>query len=260
MRLSTARRASVGVAVVFSLVPLTVARAEDAAVGEAVRVREMADVDQKTLDLAESAFLEGLSHYRAGRFDQAALSFQTAHVLTSHRDMLFNVARSRERMGDIPGAVEWYRAYLATKPADETAVIHRVQQLGAEPLPSAQSAKPSAAARAPLVTVEEGPGPWPWVAAGAGAAALLGGAFFGFQSLSAASVARDADVRTTAQKHKDEAESKALTADALFATSALAAATAAYLWLRADHTAANAGRVEVSVLPDGFTFGYGGRF
>jgi tetratricopeptide (TPR) repeat protein len=105
-----------------------------ASVAELTDIREIGALDQKTLDEAEATFFDGLGHYRAGRFEAAAQAFQKAHALTRHRDMLFNVARSRERMGDVPGAVEWYRAYLATQPADETAVIHKVRQLGAEPV------------------------------------------------------------------------------------------------------------------------------
>jgi tetratricopeptide (TPR) repeat protein len=244
---------------------LTVTHAAQAAPGAPVSVAELTDIreigalDQKTLDEAESVFFDGLGHYRAGRFEAAAQAFQKAHTLTRHRDMLFNVARSRERMGDIPGAVEWYRAYLATQPADETAVIHKVRQLGAEPVAQAPTV---VADEAPVEveTIERGPGPWPWIAAGVGVAALAGGAVMGFQALSEAQAARDAEIRRDAQKHKDTAESRALVADVCFGAAAAAAGTAVFLWWRADADSAGAGRIDVGVVPGGGAIGYTSRF
>ncbi|MCK6569567.1 tetratricopeptide repeat protein [Myxococcota bacterium] len=228
-------------------------------VAELTDIREIGALDQKTLDEAEAVFFDGLGHYRAGRFEAAAQAFQKAHALTRHRDMLFNVARSRERMGDIPGAVEWYRAYLATQPADETAVIHKVRQLGAEPVAQAPAAAPTEEP-VEVETIERGPGPWPWIAAGVGVAALAGGAVMGFQALGEAQSARDAEIRSTASKHKDTAESRALVADICFGTAALAAGTAVFLWWRADAEAAGAGRIDVGMIPGGGALGYSGRF
>lgn len=223
---------------------------------ELTDIREIGALDQKTLDQAESAFFDGLGHYRAGRYEQAAQAFQKAYSLSRHRDLLFNVAQSREKLGDVAGAVEWYRAYLATQPADETAVIHKVRQLGAEPV-AAAPAKPQAPEPVtPVETIEKGPGPWPWVAAGVGVAALAGGTVLGFQALSEASAARDADVRSKAKTHKDAAESKALIADMCFGAAAVAAGTAVFLWWRADSEAAGAGRIDVGYVPGGGSLGY----
>lgn len=229
-------------------------------VAELTDIREVEALDQKILDKAESAFFEGLGHYRAGKFDEAAQDFQTAYTLSRHRDMLFNVARSREKLGDVKGAVEWYRAYLATRPADETAVIHRVKQLGGEPAPAEPVKRASSDSVGPVETVEKGPGPWPWVAAGLSLAAVAGGTVFGFQALGEASDARDADLRSVAVKHKDAADSKALIADVCFGTAAVAAGAAVFLWWRADSEAATAGSIEVGWLPGGGALGYQGRF
>jgi len=243
----------------FSSGAIAAPAAPGANVAESTNIREMGALDQKTLDEAEAVFFDGLGHYRAGRFEAAAQAFQKAHALTRHRDMLFNVARSRERMGDIPGAVEWYRAYLATQPADETAVIHKVRQLGAEPVAQAPTAvRPDE--NVEVETIERGPGPWPFVAAGVGVAALAGGAVMGFQALGEAQSARDAEIRSTASKHKDQAEAHALVADLCFGTAALAAGAAVILWWRADAEAAGAGRIDVGMIPGGGALGYSGRF
>jgi tetratricopeptide (TPR) repeat protein len=247
--------------VVLALAPLA-ARAQESGEVEA-ETPEIARLDQASLDKAEVQFFQGLAHYRAGRFEQAAVAFQEAYVLTKHRDLLFNVARSRERLGDKPGAIQWYQAYLATQPADETAVIHHIRQLGGEP--GAPPAQTPAHTDTPVVekpsVVEEGPGPWPWVAAGTSLAALAAGTVLGLQALDEASTARSADTRSVATKHKDAAESKALVADVAFGVSALAAAAAVYLWWQADAEATSEPHVEVGVVPGvGVGIGWGGAF
>ncbi len=254
-------RGSVLLSLAVGLAPLG-ARGQESGEVEA-ETPEIARLDQASLDRAEAQFFQGLGHYRAGRFEQAAVAFQGAYVLTKHRDLLFNVARSRERLGDKPGAIQWYQAYLATKPADETAVIHHIRQLGGEP---AGPAEPTGApAQNPFVegprVVEEGPGPWPWVAAGTSLAALAAGTVLGLQALEEASSARSADTRAVATKHKDAAEGKALVADISFGVSALAAAAAVYLWWQADATATAEPHVEIGVVPGiGVGVGWGGAF
>ena len=225
-------------------------------------VLETEKLDQKTLDAAETAFFEGLVHYRGKRFEEAAQAFQKAWTLSRHRDMLFNVGQAREKLGDKVGAVEWYRAYLGTQPADETAVIHRVKQLGGESM-IAKAETPKANVRSVdtrVERVEEGAGPWPWVAVGVATAATVGGAVVGLAALDEADAARSAALRADAVKYKDAAESGALTADLLFGVGALSAAAAVYLWLRADSLAAPAAEVELGATPTGGWLGVTGRF
>ncbi len=240
------------------LVALSLGVAVPAGAEEPAEAAETVQLDQATLDAAESLFFAGLSDYRAGRFEKAAVAFQKAHVLTKHRDMLYNVARSRERLGDMLAAVDWYRAYLATKPADQTAVIHRIQQLGGEPTPKAapKLVKSKPTPEGPLV-IEQGAGILPWVALGAGVVAFGAGTAFGMQALDSADSARGAELRSVASGHKDDAESKALIADVAFGVGAAAVGTAVYLWLRADAAADGpSGHVEVGASADSAQVGY----
>lgn len=215
-------------------------------------------LDQATLDTAESLFFGGLAHYRAGRFEKAAVAFQQAYVLTEHRDMLYNIARSREQLGDLLAAVDWYRAYLNSKPADETAVIHRIRQLGGDPTPKAapRLRKTPKGDEGPLI-VRTGAGPWPWVALGVGVVAFGAGTAFGMQALDSADSARGAELRSVAQTHKSDAESKALIADLAFGAGAAAIGAAVYLWLEADAAADSpSGHMQLQAGATGAKIGY----
>lgn len=224
-------------------------------------VEEIEALDQATLDQAEGLFFQALAHYRQDRFEAAAVDFQQAYVLTGHRDLLFNVARSRERVGDTDGAVEWYRAYLATQPADETAVLHRIRQLGGDP---------GAPAVGPGPTPGPGPSgeptaggsasPWPWVALGVGVAAAGAGVYFGLDALDTASQARAAETAATAGPLADDAEQSALIAHVGFGVAAAAVGTAVVLWWLEDDAAHTEGRVDLGVVPGGGFIGYGSSF
>jgi tetratricopeptide (TPR) repeat protein len=231
-------------------------------------VREIEALDQATLDQAEALFFSGLQHYRKGRFEHAAVEFQKAYTLTRHRDLIYNIARSREQLGDRPGAVEWYRAYLATGPTDETAIIHRIKELGGDPTPAVGKTGVAAAPRgtkaaegAETSPVEEvGAGIWPWVSLGAGVAAVGLGTVFGLKALDSAASARDATVRSKAQGFKSDAESQAVVADVAFAVGAVGLAGAAVLWFLADNRAETDGQVQVGLTPGGAAIGFTGTF
>ncbi|MCB9549102.1 MAG: hypothetical protein H6706_25145 [Myxococcales bacterium] len=217
---------------------------------------------QAALDEAEAIFFEGLAHYRAGRFEPAAVAFQKAYTLTKQRDLLYNVARSREMLADKEGAVQWYRAYLATQPADETAIIHRIKQLGGDPTLPSEGPKdtlmPVTRQALPPETVDA-MDPWPWVAVGTAVVAAGVGTWLGLTALDDASAARESKKRAEAEELKSSAESGALLADLSFGVSALALGAAVYLWWR-DDAASPAGSVQVGAGKDAVHLGWQLRF
>ena len=218
-------------------------------------------LDQETLDQAEGLFFSGLSHYRRSHFEEAAVDFQKAFTLTHHRDLLYNIARSREQLGDIAGAIEWYRTYLTTQPADETAMIHKIRLLGGDPS-GGGTHKVEIKAKPPVeeVVEERGAGAWPWVVLSVGAASVGAGTYLGLQALDEAKLARASDVRSEAEEHKDSAESQAMLADIGFAVGAVAVGGAVLLWWMADDEMAASGEVQVGVTPGGASVGYTVQF
>lgn len=249
-------------ALLLALAPLAPSGLARAADDEPANVAEVEQLDQATLDQAETFFFQALAHYRQARYEAAAVDFQKAFVLTAHRDLLFNVARSRERLGDTTGAIEWYRAYLATTPADETAVIHRIRQLGGDPTPAPvdlQRISREVNLDSPLASGPS-PDPWPWVAVGVGALATGAGVYFGLAALDAASNARAADTADETRPLKADAEQSALLADISFGVAAAAVGTAVVLWWLADDEASAQGSVDIGLAPGGGYIGYGLSF
>ena len=234
---------------------------------DAIHVREIDALDQATLDKAEGLFFKGLAHYRAGQFKDAGASFQKAYELTKHRDLLFNLARTQEKLGDKKGAIEFYRSYLATSPADETAIVHRIRQLGGTPKPKADPVphKPAPDLKAgdgsitspeleSSTQVEEGPGVWPWLALGTGVAAAGAGVWFGLQALDDDSKTRDAVLRADKESFAEDAKEHALYADISYGVGAVAIGTAIALWLWSDGNAD--GHVLLNTYPGGGYVGF----
>ena len=215
------------------------------------------NIDQSTLDKAESLFFKAFTFYQEKKYEQAAAYFQKAYTLIPHRDLLFNVARSREQMNDQEGAVEWYRAYLATQPIDETTIIHRLKLLGgkttAKVLPQDEKKNAKKLVEGPTSII-------PWVAIGAGAVLAGVGIWSGMSALDYAEDARDAKIIGRYNTNKDEAESAALIADVSLGLGAIAIVTGFYLWYRADQqrgtTLSTSTGVSVSVSPDHIQLGY----
>ena len=111
---------------------MTLSYAEDSNQNEELFDDKRGDtaMDQDTLDKAEIAFFDGLTAYRAKKYEKAAEQFKVAYQLVPFRDLLFNVARSYEEQGDTKNAIKYYKMYFDTKPIDETQIIHRLRQLG----------------------------------------------------------------------------------------------------------------------------------
>jgi hypothetical protein len=63
---------------------------------------------------ARALFRAGDAHYAAGRYEQAAASFEAAYRLSGRPALLFNLANAHERMGNYEQAANYLRHYLET--------------------------------------------------------------------------------------------------------------------------------------------------
>ncbi|MBC7172358.1 MAG: PEGA domain-containing protein, partial [Polyangiaceae bacterium] len=67
--------------------------------------RAMADGEA---DQAELEFQLGADRYREGAYREALLHFLSSNRLARNRNVMFNVARTYERIGRFPEAYRWY--------------------------------------------------------------------------------------------------------------------------------------------------------
>ena len=191
--------------------------------------------DQALLDQAETHFFQGVEHYRQDKFDDAAISFQTAYGLTKNRSLLFNIARCQERVGDVEAAVAWYRAYLVTKPVDETGIIHRIKQLGVDDvsITSATERRQKVIRRgAALEKLQPIGYRWmKWSLLGGGVASLSIATALGLQSIEEGQKSEDASGTVAADQWSRQAERNALAADLFAVAGTVALGAATYLFI-----------------------------
>jgi tetratricopeptide (TPR) repeat protein len=82
-------------------------------------------------DRARSLFQQGVTAYRAGKFYEAVQIFLQTQRIYPDTQLLFNVARAYENLGNASAALRYYRDYLrqADRPSDGNEVREHVQQL-----------------------------------------------------------------------------------------------------------------------------------
>ncbi|MBZ0121516.1 MAG: tetratricopeptide repeat protein [Sandaracinaceae bacterium] len=93
----------------------------------AVHAQPPAQVEQ-----ARQLFVDGTTHYQAGRLDQALRCFLDAWRIVPSPELAYNVARTYERMGDAQHGIEFYRNYLrraAPDAAERQDVERRIADL-----------------------------------------------------------------------------------------------------------------------------------
>src|SRR4051794_39944823 len=83
------------------------------------------------LELAKAHFHTGQIYYQNGRYPDAAREFEEAYRLSNKADLLFNMGKSYDGVGDHARAMTAYRRFLAEVPnsADRATVEARVAGL-----------------------------------------------------------------------------------------------------------------------------------
>ncbi len=127
---------------------------------------------------------EGTAFFKARDYRKALDRFNEAYALEAEPDLLYNIARCHEALGETSVAIEKYNRYLEQPGADAEG-----RARAEEKLRSLKQAQASAAARAgaaapgppgPKAPPGRSFSPWTWVTLGLGGAAAVGGgvAFF----------------------------------------------------------------------------------
>jgi len=115
-----------------------------------------------TQTVARTYLQSGVEHFTAGRFTEAAAAFQEAHALTHRPELLFNLGLSRERAGNLEGALEAYSLFAsAGAPGDDQAQMQsRIANLRAR-IVAQQAAAANATSNTPAPTPTATPTPPP---------------------------------------------------------------------------------------------------
>lgn len=190
---------------------------------------------------AAAHFQQAERFFNEGRYEESVREFEAANVLGPHPDLLFNLGKCHERLGDLAEALSYYRSYVKAVPEAEDAGLVRVaiadlerqqRERGTDSaLAAVAGDAPRALAVVPGTTSTPGGRTWTWVLAGAAGAGLATGVGLGF----GAQTARDEMVRERhaapeVQQLHDAALGRATGANFAYATAGAAALTAFILF------------------------------
>lgn len=70
---------------------------------------------------ADEHFERGLVHYNTQEFEQAAVEFKAAYQLDPRPVFLYSLGQAHRKAGDCASAVDAFRSYLRTEPAEQQA-------------------------------------------------------------------------------------------------------------------------------------------
>ena len=213
---------------------------------------------------------QSAEHYKRGELEIAVALLRQAYALYPQPNLLYNLGRSLEKLGDAKGAIDAYEQYLAAAKsvADRDAIEHKIAALKATlapepvpqpaeppvhsptPVPSAPSSPPSTPPPSSHVVVsgEVHPSALPWLTLGAAVALGGTGGAFGYLASQRHDSAVASPVGTTAASLQTEAQHFALAANVLFAAAGVAA-IAAIVWEIHDRHRIH--RAELHVAPTG---------
>ena len=188
-------------------------------------------------------YMLGRRHYLAGRYREALVELKTALELDRNApDLLYNVARVYENLGELDEAIAYYQRYLALMPLEQIEERDRtektIRRLQGAKREVAASERPIARDAAPETHVGRADLAF-WLTGGAGLALLAGGATCGILAIRKYDAVGEfvvgADGTLDDRKSvSDDANRFALLADGLFIASGLALTSAALLFLLRD--------------------------
>jgi tetratricopeptide (TPR) repeat protein len=223
--------AKMAVVCVCGSLVFTTARADDASDA----IPELRTAPPEALD----HYNRGRAHYRAGRYEEAVVELERALTLDPDSpDLVYNLARVYELLGNIDPSIKYYERYRSMLPATEVEERERVSGT-IERLQGAKRAlakKPKPSAPPVVVRTERGVADGAfWTLASLSLAALAAGTATGVMALGAEDDAKQfvlgVDGDLADRQHKDDRANKlALVSDASMAVGAIGGLTSILLY------------------------------
>lgn len=255
-------------AVVRAVVVLCAVGALAPAVTRAQSVAQSARDEERAYELYDSA----KAHFKAGRFKEAKADLEAARALDPDSpNLVFNLARATERMGEKAEALTYYREYEAMveagspEQAEANEIIRRLERELLEPASVAPVAEP-APEPASEPEAEGGDGAWvPPVLLGTAGVLTVSGVVFGVLALGQKSAAEDATTKSAYDSAASKRTAFAVVSDVSFVGAAAAGAVGLVMLLTGDdedEQHAGALRMTPWALADGtrVAAGVGGRW
>ena len=220
------RGALVGFVVLVSASSL--ARA-DSGIVDPFAKQQPSKTDSANRKRAAELSAQSAQHYKRGEFEIAAALLKQAYALYAEPNLLYNLARSLEGMGDKAGAADAYEKYLATgKQIEDRGAIERriatlkadlaVQQRAKEPESAPPPAEPERVPEPHEVVIDyEPPSKLPWIPMLGGIAMIGGGIGLGLAAKSLEQQAIDEPNALQAKDLHDNARRDAMIANVMFA-------------------------------------------
>ncbi|TMA17132.1 MAG: tetratricopeptide repeat protein [Deltaproteobacteria bacterium] len=91
---------------------------------------------------AKRHFREGMSLIAAGQLERGIAELKQAYAIKPHPDVLYDIAKAYVDLGNISEALNYFRQYVATDPADKEQVLSVMQRLRAAIAPAAPPPQP----------------------------------------------------------------------------------------------------------------------
>ncbi len=220
---------------------------------------------------------KGVKAYKDGKFEKAIEYFEQAHAIQAVPNLLYNIARCYEKIGDDDKALEYYDKFIvdavdrkAKQKALDKASAIREKQAKEKALADANkdSDKDNKDVKDPDKDKDKEVPPaepdltWAYVSLGTGGALLIGGAVFGLMASGKQTEFDDADNPEDKQSARDSGQTMALMADIFYIAGAAAVITGVILWATAEPEAQPAMTLRPTgwVGPDGAGVGLGTTF
>lgn len=147
----------------------------------------------------EKLYTQGATHFNRGQFSEALEKFQEAYKVYPAPNLLFNMARCYQALGQMDLAVTTYQRFIAQPGIDQATkqqAEQKVKEIEAA-VKATGGARPTGTAAATAAGEQKEPvsfSPWQYVMLGVGGAAIIGGGVtmgIGFSNASDAETRKD---------------------------------------------------------------------